>query len=83
MAVPTFKEDELGKRWDKCLADAVIKLSGGLVIGAVSSLLLFKRRSWPVVLGTGFGIGLAYGHCERDVAAVLTVSHTHAPHNQA
>nr|BAN20475.1 unkown protein [Riptortus pedestris] len=79
MAVSTFKEDELGRRWDKCIADGVIKLGGGIAVGAISSLILFKRRSWPIILGSGFGIGLAYGHCERDIAAVLhSVSPKHA-----
>jgi len=26
MAVPVVKEDELGKKWDRCLTDAIVKL---------------------------------------------------------
>lgn len=40
---------------------------GGIAIGSVFSLLFFKRRKWPIILGGGFGIGLAYSNCERDL----------------
>ncbi|BES96209.1 UPF0327 protein C1orf151-like [Nesidiocoris tenuis] len=73
MAIP-IKEDELGKRWDRCIADGLLKVGGGVLVGAVSSLIIFKRRSWPIITGTGFGLGLAYGNCERQLRDVLTPS---------
>ncbi|CAB0018023.1 unnamed protein product [Nesidiocoris tenuis] len=57
MAIP-IKEDELGKRWDRCIADGLLKVG----------------RSWPIITGTGFGLGLAYGNCERQLRDVLTPS---------
>ncbi|KAF6208725.1 hypothetical protein GE061_014464, partial [Apolygus lucorum] len=45
---------------------------GGILVGAVSSLIIFKRRSWPIITGAGFGLGLAYGNCERSLNDVLT-----------
>ncbi|XP_055908454.1 MICOS complex subunit Mic10-like [Eupeodes corollae] len=66
-AKPTFSEDEFGKKLDRCVTDTLIKAAGGLALGTVFSLLFFKRRSWPAIMGTGFGIGVAYRTCERDL----------------
>lgn len=38
----------------------IIRSSLGLSFGVVFSVLLFKRRAWPVWLGTGFGAGRAW-----------------------
>lgn len=60
-------EDVLGEKWDRCLADASVKLLGGLTVGSVLSLVLFKRRMWPVTFGLGAGFGMGYNNCEREV----------------
>lgn len=39
-------------------------LGGGFLVGSVVSLLFFKRRTLPIWLGTGFGIGVGYRNCE-------------------
>ncbi|XP_034948291.1 MICOS complex subunit Mic10-like [Chelonus insularis] len=65
-----FGEDEIGKKWDRCFADAVIKLGGGIVIGSVFSLLFFRRK-WPIITGAGFGLGMAYSNCEQDLNSML------------
>lgn len=44
---------------------------GGIVLGSVFSLLFFKRRRWPVILGAGFGTGMAWSNCEKEINAVL------------
>ncbi|GAB0090548.1 MICOS complex subunit MIC10 [Sergentomyia squamirostris] len=62
-----FGEDEYGRKIDRCLTDVLVKSAGGLAVGAVMSLLFFKRRRWPLVMGTGFGIGMAYTRCEKDL----------------
>lgn len=41
--------------------------AGGLIIGSVASLLFFKRRVWPTWLGAGFGVGVAYSNCEKNL----------------
>lgn len=46
-------------------------LGGGVLLGGLCSLLFFKRRKWPVILGGGFGVGMAYSNCERDINATL------------
>lgn len=42
---------------------------GGLFIGSVLSLVFFKRRAFPIYLGTGFGIGVGYRNCELALNA--------------
>ncbi|EDS37028.1 conserved hypothetical protein [Culex quinquefasciatus] len=61
----TFAEDQYGRKIDRCLTDTLIKFGGGLALGSVFSLLFFKRRAWPIIMGSGFGIGVAYTNCER------------------
>uniref|UniRef100_A0A1L8DBW9 MICOS complex subunit MIC10 n=1 Tax=Nyssomyia neivai TaxID=330878 RepID=A0A1L8DBW9_9DIPT len=65
--IKPFGEDEYGRKIDRCLTDVLVKSAGGLALGAVFSLLFFKRRRWPLVMGTGFGTGLAYSRCEKDL----------------
>lgn len=68
MAV-TWTENDIGRKWDRCFADALIKLSCGAVIGGVVSLFFFRRRKWPLIIGAGFGLGMAYSECEREINA--------------
>jgi len=72
MAAPSEKkkigvsEDDVGIKWDHCLADTSIKLATGFGLGAVFSLILFRRRKWPVLFGTGVGLGMGYANCEHE-----------------
>ncbi|BHF58255.1 MICOS complex subunit MIC10 [Sparganum proliferum] len=50
-------EDILGQRADRCISDLIIKTGAGISVGIIFSVLFAKRRSWPVVFGTGFGLG--------------------------
>ncbi|CAF3688398.1 unnamed protein product [Rotaria sordida] len=45
----------------------ILILASGLALGFVFSAILFKRRPWPVFLGTGIGIGMAYSNCQNDL----------------
>jgi len=58
----------LNEKWDHCLSSLIIKSSLGLSFGVVFSVLLFKRRAWPAILGTGFGAGRAYEECNSSFA---------------
>uniref|UniRef100_UPI00358EE2D5 MICOS complex subunit MIC10-like n=1 Tax=Myxine glutinosa TaxID=7769 RepID=UPI00358EE2D5 len=62
-----MSEKELGKRWDRCTADGILKFGGGALIGGAISLLFLKRRTWPVVFGAGLGLGLAMSHCQQHL----------------
>ncbi|KAL1875256.1 Mitochondrial inner membrane organizing system component [Diaporthe australafricana] len=53
----------LNEKWDRCLSNLLIKSSLGLGFGVVFSVLLFKRRAWPAIVGVGFGAGRAYEEC--------------------
>ena len=80
-------EDELGMKWDRCLADTSVKMLGGkshlslllvassnihshssgLTMGGIFSLLLFKKKAWPITFGIGTGFGMGYSNCEHDL----------------
>ncbi|XP_061886486.1 MICOS complex subunit MIC10 [Entelurus aequoreus] len=62
-----MSEKELGQKWDRCLADGVIKLGTGLSLGMVFSVIFFKRRTWPITLGSGLGVGMAYANCQKEL----------------
>lgn len=38
-----------------------------MILGSVFSLVFFKRRAWPIIMGSGFGVGVAYNNCERSL----------------
>ena len=48
-------EDEIGAKLDRCFADSLLKIGGGLAIGIVTSALLLKGRTMPIWLGVGIG----------------------------
>uniref|UniRef100_A0AC35TVV2 MICOS complex subunit MIC10 n=1 Tax=Rhabditophanes sp. KR3021 TaxID=114890 RepID=A0AC35TVV2_9BILA len=62
-------ETELGAKIDRCFADTLLKVSGGLAIGIVASFALFKGRSWPIYIGTGIGIGSGFSTCKFDLSS--------------
>ncbi|KAK0469267.1 uncharacterized protein EV420DRAFT_1493430, partial [Desarmillaria tabescens] len=59
-------EDILGQKYDRCLADLLVKAGVGFSVGVVASVILFRRRTWPIALSTGFGAGAAYADCDRS-----------------
>ncbi len=64
-------------------------LGSGIVAGGALSLILFKRRFWPVTLGIGIGAGMAMASCQNKINStdvvrvkairnILTISLTHS-----
>ena len=49
----------------------IIRSSLGLSFGVIFSVLLFKRRAWPVWLGTGFGAGRAWEEADGMPLTVM------------
>uniref|UniRef100_A0A8C4FHX9 MICOS complex subunit MIC10 n=1 Tax=Catagonus wagneri TaxID=51154 RepID=A0A8C4FHX9_9CETA len=62
-------DSELCRNWDCGLADAVVKIGTDLELGLVFSLTFFKRRMWPLALGSGMGLVMACSHCHHDFQA--------------
>lgn len=52
-------------KWDFVLSNLLIKAGMGFGFGLLTSLMLFKKRSFPVWLGVGFGFGR--GYTEGDI----------------
>jgi len=50
-------------QWDSCLSSLLIRSALGLSFGVVFSVVVFKRRAWPALVGLGFGAGRAYEEC--------------------
>ncbi|KAK8406468.1 hypothetical protein O3P69_007254 [Scylla paramamosain] len=66
MATSSRSEDLLGQKWDRCVADTLIKIGGGLTLGVVFSAIVFKRRPWPLIFGMGAGMGMGYSNCQHE-----------------
>ncbi|CAL1290808.1 unnamed protein product [Larinioides sclopetarius] len=58
-------EDIVGETWDYCLADSLIKFGSGLAVGSVLSLVMFKRKKWPIIFGAGAGFGMGLANCQH------------------
>ncbi|XP_017471643.1 PREDICTED: uncharacterized protein LOC108362981 [Rhagoletis zephyria] len=42
--------------------------ASGFLLGFALSFCMLKRKIWPSIMGTGFGIGVAYDACEKDLS---------------
>ncbi|CAG9783440.1 unnamed protein product [Diatraea saccharalis] len=60
-------EDEFSAKLDMCLTDGIVKTGSGVLLGALTSVLFFRRRRWPIIAGMGMGIGIAYANCEYEL----------------
>ena len=59
--IASTKADETRQQWDHCLSTLMIRSALGASFGIIFSVLLFKRRAWPVWTGLGFGAGEGMG----------------------
>ncbi|CAH8818782.1 unnamed protein product [Schistosoma curassoni] len=76
-------EDILGFKLDRCISDTLIKTGAGLFGGIIFSVVLAKRRPWPLIFGTGFGLGMGISNCNNDFKQPLPlVSHRIVSSNQ-
>ncbi|XP_033642183.1 MICOS complex subunit Mic10-like [Asterias rubens] len=66
MAQPASgSETVLGQKWDQCISDTLLKVGGGLGVGIVFSVFLFKRKLWPIHMGGGIGLGMGLANCSH------------------
>ncbi|KAJ4522216.1 Mitochondrial inner membrane organizing system component [Exophiala dermatitidis] len=56
----------LNEKWDRAISSFVIRSALGFSFGVIFSVLLFKRRAWPVWFGTGFGAGRAWEEADAN-----------------
>ncbi|KAF8558687.1 DUF543-domain-containing protein [Imleria badia] len=59
-------ENVVAQKYDRCLADLLVKTGVGFGVGVLASVILFRRRTWPIALSSGFGMGAAYADCDRS-----------------
>ncbi|EDW32477.1 GL11664 [Drosophila persimilis] len=55
---------------DKCITDFLMKGASGLIIGTVFTVFFTRPRTYPIWLGLGVGMGLAYDCCQKRLATV-------------
>ncbi|XP_030369682.1 MICOS complex subunit Mic10 [Scaptodrosophila lebanonensis] len=65
-------QSEHSKINDKCIADVVMKGGSGILIGSVLTLCFTRPRTYPIWMGLGFGLGLAYDCCQARWNASTT-----------
>lgn len=44
-------------------------VGGGLALGVIASVVLLKRRMWPVYTLGGIGLGMGVANCNHDLRA--------------
>jgi MICOS complex subunit MIC10 len=62
-------------QWDRAISSLLIRSGLGFGFGVIFSVLLFKRRAWPVWLGTGFGAGRAWEEADGRYTQTVHISH--------
>ncbi|KII91635.1 hypothetical protein PLICRDRAFT_38444 [Plicaturopsis crispa FD-325 SS-3] len=80
---PTSSENIVAQKYDRCLADLLVKSGVGFSVGVVASVILFRRRAWPIALSTGFGAGAAYADCDRSFNPARIPGTRIIPHSEA
>lgn len=55
------------QKYDRFIANAIVNTGIGIAVGSLTSLILFKRRAWPI----HYGIGIAFGYSLKDFEICL------------
>jgi hypothetical protein len=58
-------------KWKVCMKEGGVRLGGGIFTGLIWGVL--SLSGWPIVFGTGLGIGLALDHCEKIADKMVNV----------
>ncbi|XP_073989799.1 MICOS complex subunit Mic10-like [Rhodnius prolixus] len=58
---------EYQERWEQCLIQGIKSLGVGMAIGILASSLIFRRKRWAFLLGTGYGLGMAVAGCDYEL----------------
>ncbi|KNE69771.1 hypothetical protein AMAG_14311 [Allomyces macrogynus ATCC 38327] len=78
-AAPIPSEEVLARKWDRCLSNFLVKAGAATSVGIVTSVLLFRKKTWPVALAAGFGLGVAYEQCQRSFDPNVTLNAVRVP----
>ncbi|CCD22177.1 Mic10p NDAI_0A00170 [Naumovozyma dairenensis CBS 421] len=73
----TIDKSILNDKWDIVLSNTLVKVGLGFGVGVVTSVIFFKRRTFPVWLGIGFGAGRGYAEGDaifRSSAGIRSVN---------
>ncbi|XP_026278276.1 MICOS complex subunit MIC10 [Frankliniella occidentalis] len=62
----SLSQEQAGKRMDKLITSSITQVGTSLAWGLVASLIFFKRKSWPVIVGGGFGVGAAFADISNE-----------------
>lgn len=63
----TKSDDAMCQKYERFLSQAIMTTGIGMLGGAITSLILFKRRSWPIHWGIGIGFGYALKDLEINL----------------
>lgn len=63
-------EDLHSRAFDRFVSNCFIKTGYGLLVGAVFSLTIMRRRTFPLYLGSGVGLGYSLSDYNKDLKSV-------------
>ncbi|XP_040843945.1 MICOS complex subunit MIC10 isoform X1 [Ochotona curzoniae] len=69
--VGNMSESDVGRKWDRCMADTVVKLGTGFGLGVVFSLTFFKSEK---IVAFGLWLRHGPGHGLLQLSARLPVT---------
>lgn len=58
-------EEKLARVYDKALSNTLLNTSKALLVGIAFSAIAFRRKTWPIALSTGVGLGMSYSDCTQ------------------
>ncbi|KAI3650287.1 hypothetical protein MP228_004874 [Amoeboaphelidium protococcarum] len=61
-------KNQVQRAYDIFIAKSIVNGGIGLGVGLVSSVLLFRRRFFPIPLALGFSLGMAYEELRRNLS---------------
>lgn len=63
-------EDLHSAAFDRFVANTLIKTGNGFAAGLLFSLTLFRRRMFPIYLGTGVGLGYSLSDYNKQLKSI-------------
>ena len=64
------RPDAIDKKWDQCMARLVVQSGIGAAVGVSLSVILLRRRFWPIPLSVGFAAGIIIIHTEKAMEPI-------------